>query len=96
MQGRKAKHIKLAKYVQSTCNVQKSDRWWVVFRHECVYCVDERANPLSTTTSQKEKKPVGSSYIPVKVIKNLLNYCFCGNVKKLETDIKCTIYVVVM
>lgn len=34
MQGREAKHVKLARYVQNTCNVKKSSRWWTVFRHE--------------------------------------------------------------
>lgn len=92
MQGREAKHIKLAKYVQNTCNVRKSDRWWVVFRHEFVSIVWMRElDPLSTTYQSKKKKPVGSSYIPVRVIKKPASHCFCGNVKKLETDIKCAI-----
>ncbi|XP_022779299.1 uncharacterized protein LOC111320851 isoform X1 [Stylophora pistillata] len=36
MQGREAKHIKLAKYVENTCNVKKSIRWWIVFCDEFV------------------------------------------------------------
>ena len=32
MQSREAKHIKLALYVQNTCNVRKSIRWWTVSR----------------------------------------------------------------
>ncbi|XP_044166326.1 uncharacterized protein LOC114964196 [Acropora millepora] len=36
MQGREAKHVKFAKYVENTCNARKSLRWWTVFRHEFV------------------------------------------------------------
>lgn len=36
MQGREAKHVKLAKYAENTCNVRKSTRWWTVFHHEFV------------------------------------------------------------
>ena len=80
MQGREAKHIKLAKYVQNTCNVRKCDRWWVVFRHEFVSIVWMRElDPLSTTYRSKKEKPVGSSYVPVRVTKNLASYRFCGN-----------------
>ena len=39
MQGREAKHVKLARYVQNTYNVKKSSRWWTVFRHEFVSMV---------------------------------------------------------
>ena len=35
MQGREARYVELAKYVGTTCNVKKSMRWWIVFRHEC-------------------------------------------------------------
>ena len=36
MHGREAKHIKLVKYIENTCNVKKSMRWWIVFCHEFV------------------------------------------------------------
>ena len=49
-QGREAKHIKLALYVQNTCNVRKSLRWWTVFRHEFVSMVWLRErDPFSVT-----------------------------------------------
>ena len=39
MQGREAKHIKLAAYVQNTCNVNKNQRWWMFFKHEYISIV---------------------------------------------------------
>ena len=36
MQGREAKHVRMTKYVENTCNVKKSLRWCTVFRHEFV------------------------------------------------------------
>ena len=93
MQGREAKHIKLAKYVQNTCNVRKNDRWWVVFKHEFVsiVCVRE-LDPLNITCRSKKKtgKTV-NSYIPNRVTKNPAIYCFCGNTKASESDDKCVI-----
>ena len=39
MQGRQAMKVKLAKYVENTCNARKSLRWWTVLRHEFVCMV---------------------------------------------------------
>ena len=36
MQGREAKHVKLAMYIKNTCNLKKKSRWPTVFRHEYV------------------------------------------------------------
>ena len=55
MQGREAKHIKLARYVENTCNVGKSDRWWVVFRHEYIFMIWlQELDPLSITVSDTQ------------------------------------------
>ncbi|CAB4034572.1 Hypothetical predicted protein, partial [Paramuricea clavata] len=88
MQGREAKHIKLAKYVQNTCNVRKSDRWWVVFRHEFVSIVWMRELDPMSTTYQSKRKP-GKSYVPNRIIKNPGRYCFCGNTMEPESNTKC-------
>jgi hypothetical protein len=92
MQGREAKHIKLAKYVKNTCNVRKGDRWWVVFKHEFVSNVWLRElDPMSITyKSGKPARKRENSYIPLRVVKNPANYCFCGNTKAPET-VKCEI-----
>lgn len=59
MQGREAKHIKLAKYVDNTCNVKKSDWWWVVFRHEYISMVWLRElDPLSITYKKKVSRVI--------------------------------------
>ena len=90
MQGREAKHIKLAKYVQNTCNVRKSDRWWVVFRHEFVSIVWMRELDPMSTTYRSKRKP-GKSYVPNRIIKNPGRYCFCGNTMEPESNNKCVV-----
>ena len=52
MQGREAKHVKLAKYVKNTCNARKSLRLWNVFRHEFVCMVWLRERSLRHCLSQ--------------------------------------------
>ena len=64
MQGREAKHIKLAAYVQNTCNINKNQRWWMVFRHEYVSMVWLRELGPHSITYRPEKKKACDSYIP--------------------------------
>jgi hypothetical protein len=86
MQGREAKHIKLAKYVENTCNVRKSDRWWIVFRHEFISMIWLRElDPFSI--SYKNKK--AESYTPTRI--NSTQYCYCGNLKNSPNAEKCSI-----
>ena len=55
MQGREAKHIKLARYVENTCNMGKSDRWWVVFWHEYIFMIWlQELDRLSITVSDTQ------------------------------------------
>lgn len=57
MQGREAKHIKLKKYIENTTNVQKSQRWEHVFRHEHIAVVWLRdIDPHSVSTGGKAWK----------------------------------------
>ena len=57
MQGREAKHIKLARYVENTCNVHKHLRWWTVFRHEYISLVWLRElDPFSINYGCQKKK----------------------------------------
>ena len=56
MQGREAKHIKLAAYVQNTCNINKNQRWWMVFRHEYVSMVWLRELDPHSITYRPEKR----------------------------------------
>ena len=56
MQGREARHVKLAWYVENKRNAKKSLRWWTVFRHKFVHvmCLRER-NPNSITYCIEER-----------------------------------------
>ena len=88
MQGREAKHIKLAKYIENTCNVRKNDRWWIVFKHEFISLVWLRElDPLSITYKNQE----AVSFIPKKVSTKPTQYCYCGNTKSFESAEKCSI-----
>ena len=90
MQGRETKHMKLAEYVQNTCNMRKGDRWWVVFRHEFVSIVWMRELDPMSTTYRSKRKP-GKSYVPIRMIKNPGRYCFCGNTMEPESNNKCVV-----
>ena len=94
MQGREAKHIKLAKYMQNTTNVRKSERWWTVFRHEYVSLVwlrlNDRANCKYRKTTIK-KDFIENSFIPKCVQKKDNKYCYCGLMKAQVEDEKCFI-----
>jgi hypothetical protein len=71
MQGREAKHIKLAKYVENTCNVSKHTRWVTVFRHEFVSLVWLREmDPYNKSCQQSKVGRV--SFIPIKVFLNVI------------------------
>lgn len=61
MQGREARHVKLAMYVENTCNVKKSVRWWIVFHREFVCLIWLREmDPYSV--SYREEQKVSDSY----------------------------------
>ena len=86
MQGSKAKHIKLARYLENTRNAKKSDRWWVVFRHEYIAMIWLRElNPVSIIYKKKKT----DSYIPKRVTS--AQYCYCGNLKNSPSAKKCSI-----
>ena len=82
MQGREAKQIKLALFVQNTCNVRKSLRWWTVFRHEFVSMVWLREKDAHSLTYRSENKNVCNSYLLIKRVKDSNNrFCCCGQLK---------------
>ena len=72
MQGREARHVKLAKYIKNTCNV--SLRWQIVFRHEYVTLIWLREmDPFSISYKQGQE-----SYIPKSVKMGDERFCSCG------------------
>jgi hypothetical protein len=91
MQGREAKHIKLARYIQNTCNVKKDQRWWIVFWHEFISLVWLRElDLLSITYHQKCETNLNQTYVPRRVSCATEDYCNCGNKKSREQS-KCSI-----
>lgn len=91
MQGREAKHVKLAKYVENTCNVKKSMRWWIVFRHEFVCLLWLREMDPYSVSYWQEKKKGCDSYIPNRVKDNDNKFCYCGFPKLNANDEGCTV-----
>ena len=91
MQGREAKHIKLAKYVENTCNVRKSMRWWIVFRHEFVSILWLREMDPFSVSYRQEKRNACESYIPKRVKDGDDRFCYCGLLKASPSDGGCTI-----
>ena len=91
MQGREAKHVKLAKYVENTCNVKKSMRWWIVFRHEFVCLLWLREMDPYSVIYHQEKKKGSESYIPKRVKDHDDRFCYCGLPKLNVADEGCTI-----
>ena len=91
MQGREAKHIKLAKYVENTCNVKKSMRWWIVFGHEFVCLLWLREMDPFIVSYRQEKKNACDSYIPKRVKDHDNRFCYCGLSKSNAHDDGCTI-----
>ena len=92
MQGREAKHIKLKKYMENTTNVQKSQRWRHVFRHEHIALVwlrdiDPHSAKYRRQSLEGQAKGVeGEYYIPKQCRES--DYCFCGLRKQQLTDSK--------
>ncbi|CAH3140837.1 unnamed protein product [Porites evermanni] len=82
MQGREAKHVKLAKYVGNTCNARKSLQWWTVFRHEFVSMVWLREKDPYSIAYRCEKRNISDSYIPKRVRDCDDRFCHCGLSKK--------------
>ena len=87
MQGREAKHIKLTKYIENTCNVKKSMRRWIVFCHEFVCLIWLREMDPYCVSYRQEKKKGCDSYIPKRVTVNDTRFCYCG-LPKLNADEK--------
>ena len=91
MQGREAKHVKLAKYVENTCNARKSLRWWTVFRHEFVSMVWLREKDPYSIAYRCEKRNISDSYIPKRVRDCDDRFCHCGLSKKTTDNQGCEI-----
>ena len=91
MQGREAKHVKLAKYVGNTCNARKSLRWWTVFRHEFVSMVWLREKDPYSIAYRCEKRNISDSYIPKRVRDCDDRFCHCGLSKKTTGNQGCEI-----
>ena len=91
MQGREAKHVKLAKYAENTCNVRKSMRWWIVFRHEFVCLLWLREMDPFSVSYRQEKKNACDSYIPKRVRDGDNRFCLCGLSKPSTDDSGCII-----
>lgn len=89
MEGREAKHIKLARYVENTCNVRKDLRWAIVFRHEFVALIWLREMDPYHATHHRTKDGV-VSFIPKKVANGDSHTCHCG-LWKTEDDERCNI-----
>ena len=91
MQGREAKHVKLAKYVENTCNARKSLRWWTVFRHEFVCMVWLREKDPYSIAYRCEKRNISDSYIPKRVHDCDDRFCHCGLSKTTTGNQGCEI-----
>ena len=77
LQGREAKHVKLAKYVKNTCNARKRLRWWTVFRDEFVCMVWLREKDPYSIAYLCEKRNISDSYIPKRVRDCDDRFCHC-------------------
>ena len=86
LQGREAKHIRLAKYVDNTCNVRRHLRWPTVFRHEFVSLVLLRENDPFYTSPRQSKKDGGESFIRKEVQKGDNLTCHCGLSKSVTEE----------
>ena len=87
MQGREAKHVKLAKYAENTCNATKSLRWWTVFRHEFVCMIWLREKDPYSIAYCCEKRNISDSYIRKRVHDCDDRFCHCG-LSKTTTGIQ--------
>lgn len=81
--------------MENTTNVQKSQRWGHVFRHEHIALVWLRdIDPHSAKYRRQSlegqaKAAEGEYYIPKRCRES--DYCFCGLRKQQATDSKCSI-----
>lgn len=91
MQGREAKHVKLAKYVENTCNARKSLQWRTVFRHEFVCMVWLREKDSYSIVYRCEKRNINDSYIPKRVRNCDDRFCHCGPLKTTTGNQGCEI-----
>ena len=91
MQGREAKHVKLAKYVENTCNARKRLRWWTVFRDAFVCIVWLREKDPYSIAYLCEKRNISDSYIPKRVRDCDDTFCHCGLSKKTTGHQGCEI-----
>ena len=91
MQGREAKHVKFAKYMENTCNARKSLRWWTVFRHEFVCMVWLREQDPYSIAYRCEKRNISDSYIPKRVRDCDDRFCHCGVLKTTTANQGCEI-----
>ena len=91
MQGREAKHVRLAKYVENTCNVKKSLRWWIVFRHEFVCLLWLRELGPFSVSYWQDKRNTSESYVPNRVRDSDKRYYNCGLPQVSAEDDGCTI-----
>ena len=91
MQGREAKHVKLAKYVGNTCNGRKSIWWWTVLRHEFVCMVWLREKDSYSTAFRCEKRNISDSYIRKRVRDCDDRFCHYGLPKPTTGNQGCEI-----
>lgn len=91
MQDREAKHVKLAKYVENTCNARKSLQWRTVFRHEFVCMVWLREKDSYSIAYRCEKRNISDSYIPKRVRNCDDRFCHCGPLKTTTGNQGCEI-----
>ena len=83
--------MKLAKYVENTCNARKSLRWCTVFRHEFVSMVRLREKDPYSIAYRCEKRNISDSYIPKRVRNCDDRFCHCGLSKKTTGNQGCEI-----
>ena len=71
MQGREAKHVRLAQYAKHST---KTTRWYMILRHDYIANVWIRKQDPHHTSYTKYT----GQYIPQEVICNSLTFCYCG------------------
>ncbi|PFX20682.1 hypothetical protein AWC38_SpisGene14836 [Stylophora pistillata] len=91
VEGREAKHVKLVKYVENTCNARKSLRWWTVFRHDFVCMVWLREKDPYSIAYRCENRNISDSYIPKRVRDCDDRFCHCGLPKTTTANQGCEI-----
>ena len=91
MQRQEAKQVKLAKYVENTCNVKNSMSLWIVLRHEfvCLIWLWEM-DPYSVIYYQEKEKDC-DSYVPKRVKDHGDRFCYYGLLNLNVTDEDCMV-----